>query len=159
VSLREFFVENFAGDLEHHPRRAVLYLVLGAAALCFWVFSPHETKFAVTPLVFALGSLTLFLKGIFLLRRSSEGLGLSPQGISALSDAAKRKSLPSIPAQAAQIIQDFGTGSFLLWPILGFGEDIDHSWNNPPRFAVLVTGAVFLFLGWVVRRLTFPSRS
>jgi hypothetical protein len=34
--------------------------ILGMIALCYWVFSPSETRFTVIPLVFALGSLTLF---------------------------------------------------------------------------------------------------
>jgi hypothetical protein len=72
VSIREFFLENFAGDLEYHPRRAAIYLILAIAAGCFWIFSPAETKFTVVPLVFALGSLALLGKGIFLLRPSSE---------------------------------------------------------------------------------------
>jgi hypothetical protein len=56
MSPREFFFENFAGDLEYHPRRAVLYLILAVAAAAFWFFSPAETKFTTTPLVFTLGS-------------------------------------------------------------------------------------------------------
>lgn len=111
MTIREFFLENFAGDLEYHPRRAVLYLTLGAIAFCSWLFSPKEGKFTVIPLVVVLGSLTLLLKGIFLLRKSSEGLGLSQQEITALFESPKRKSLPSIPAQAAQIAQDFGSGA------------------------------------------------
>jgi hypothetical protein len=47
--------------------------ILGMIALCYWVFSPSETRFTVIPLVFALGSLTLLVKGVFLLRNSSEG--------------------------------------------------------------------------------------
>ena len=154
MTIREFFVENFAGDLEYHPRRAVLYFGLGSAALCFWIFSPPQSKFTAVPLVFALGSLTLLLKGIFLLRRSSEGLGLSQQELDALSDPSNRKSLPSITSQAAQVVQDFGTGAFLLWPLLNIGKDIDHSWDNPPRFLVFLSGAILFFLGWLIRRLT-----
>src|ERR1700736_4723289 len=100
MSLREFFFENFAGDLEYHPRRAALYLVLAIAAAAVWFFSPAETKFTTTPLVFALGGVTLVTKGIFLFRRSSEGLGLYENDLAALSDPANRKQLPSIPAQA-----------------------------------------------------------
>jgi hypothetical protein len=154
VTLREFLLENIAGDLEYHPRRALLYLSLATAAICYWFFSPSERKFAATPLVFALGSLTLLLKGTFLLRRSSEGLGLSEQELTNLSDAANRKRLPSIPTQAAQIIQDFGTGALLLWPLLNIGKDIDNSWINPPRFPVFITGAILFLLGWLIRRLT-----
>jgi hypothetical protein len=147
-------LENFAGDLEYHPRRAMIYLGLAVAALSFWIFSPAEVKFNATPLIFGLGSLTLFLKGIFLLRKSSEGLGLTQSEFDDLSDPEKRKSLPSIPYQAAQIVQDFGTGPFLLWPLLNIGKDIDQSWTNPPRVPIFLTGAVLFFLGWLIRRLT-----
>jgi hypothetical protein len=97
VSIREFFLENFAGDLEYHPRRAALYLVLAIAAAAFWFFSSAETEFTATPLVFALGALTLLTKGIFLFRRSSEGLGLHQSDLTALSDPANSKKLhPSL---------------------------------------------------------------
>jgi hypothetical protein len=154
VTLREFFFENFAGDLEYHPRRAMLYLGLAGAALCFWIFSPSETKFDATRLVFGLGSLTLFLKGVFLLRKSSEGLGLTSSELADLSDASNRKSLPSLPNQAAQIVQDFGVGPLLLWPLLNAGKDFDHTWINPPRVPIFLTGAVLFSLGWLIRRLT-----
>lgn len=154
MSIREFFFENFAGDLEFHPRRAALYSILGVASLCFWIFSPPETKFTATPLVFALGSLTLFLKGVFLLRKSSEGLGLSQAGLTARVETNRRKSLPSLPSQAAQIVQDFGTGSLLLWPILRIAKDIDATWTNPPLISVFLTGAILFGLGWLIRRLT-----
>lgn len=158
MTIREFFLENFAGDLEYHPRRAVLYLALGTIALCSWIFSAYETKFTIIPLVVFLGSLTLLLKGIFLLRKSSEGLGLSHQEIAALSEPSKRKSLPSISAQAAQVVQDFGTGSFLLWPLLKLGSDFDHSWINPPLFRIFLTGAALFFVGWTVRRVTSANQ-
>ena len=154
VTLREFFLENFAGDLEYHPRRGVLYLGLAAAALCFWIFSGPEVKFSTVPLVFGLGSLTLLLKGIFLLRKSSEGLGLTSSELDELSDASNRKSLPSLPNQAAQVVQDFGVGPLLLWPLLNVGKDIDHTWINPPRVPVFLTGALLFALGWLIRRLT-----
>jgi hypothetical protein len=156
VALREFFLENFAGDLEYHPRRAVLYVSLATAALCFWIFSASETKFSATPLVFALGGLALLLKGIFLLRKSSEGLGLSAQELANLSDPTNRKRLPTIPTLAAQIVQDFGAGALLLWPLLNLGKDIDNSWSNPPRVPVFLTGAILFSLGWLIRHLTSP---
>ncbi len=154
MTLREFFLENFAGDLEYHPRRAVLYLGLAVAALCFWIFSPPEAKFSTVPVVFVLGSLTLFLKGIFLFRKSSEGLGLSQSELDALSHPSNHKSLPSIPNQAAQIVQDFGAGSLILWPLLNIGKDIDHTWINPPRIPVFLIGVVLFSLGWLIRRLS-----
>ena len=154
VTLREFFLENMAGDLEYHPRRAMLYLGLAVATMCFWIFSAPEVKFTTIPLIFGLGSLTLLLKGIFLLRRSSEGLGLSSLELADLSDASNRKSLPSLPNQAAQIVQDFGVGALVLWPLLNAGKDIDHTWVNPPRVPVFLSGAVLFSLGWLIRRLT-----
>jgi hypothetical protein len=74
VTLRDVFIENFAGDLEHHPRRAVLYFALAVASFCFWIFSPSNTQFTTVPLVLALGGIALLIKGIFLMRKSSEGL-------------------------------------------------------------------------------------
>jgi len=157
MTLREFLVENFAGDLEYHPRRALLYLGLAAAALCCWIFAPPEAKFTTIPLVFLLGSLTLILKAIFLLRESSEGIGLTSSDFDELSNPVNRKKLPSIPNQAAQILQDFGTGPLLLWTILDVGKDIDRAWNNPPRLAVFLIGAALVSLGWLIRRLTTSS--
>jgi hypothetical protein len=154
VNLRELFLENFAGDLEFHPRRAAIYLILAAGAGCFWIFSPAESKFTPVPLVFALGSLTLLGKGIYLLRPSSEGIGLSHAELVELGTCAKRKKLPSIPAQAAQVVQDFGTGGLLLWPLLNLGVDFDQTWNSPPRLPVFAAGAFFFGLGWVIRRFT-----
>ena len=154
MTLGDFFFEIFAGDLEYHPRRAMLYLGLAVAAMCFWIFSPQVAKFSTVPLVFVLGGLTLVLKGVFLLRKSSEGLGLSQQEHDQLSDPSNRKSLPSLPNQAAQIVQDFGVGALLLWPLLNVGKDIDHAWINPPRVPVFLTGAVLFSLGWLIRRLT-----
>ena len=158
MTLRELFLENFAGDLEYHPRRAILYLGLGFAALCFWIFSPSDMKFSTVPLVFFLGSLTLLLKGIFLLRKSSEALGLTTSELADLSDPAKRKSLSSIPNQAAQVVQDFGAGPLLLWPLLNVGKDIDNSWINPPRFSVFLAGIFLFFFGWSIRHLTATGR-
>jgi len=106
------------------------------------------------PFLFALGSLTLLVKGVFLLRNSSEGLGLSEQELAKLSDPAVRKALPPLPTQAAQVVQDFGTGALLLWPLLILGRDFDNSWSDPPRFRVLLAGAIIFSLGWVIRRLT-----
>jgi hypothetical protein len=54
---------------------AAVYLLLAATALAFWFFSPPERKFVRTPLVFALGSIMLALKGVFLLQKSSEDYG------------------------------------------------------------------------------------
>jgi len=158
VTLGDFLLEKFAGDLEYHPRRAAVYLGLSISAACFWIFSPPNTKFTAVPLVFALGSLTLFVKGVFLFRKSSEGIGLSEQEISQLSNPSNRKGLPSIPHQAAQIVQDFGAGGLLLWPILHMGKDIDKSWDSAPRLQIFLAGAFLFSLGWLIRRFTSPHR-
>lgn len=154
MNLREFFLENFAGDLEYHPRRAAIYLILAAGAASFWIFSPAESKFETVPLVLALGSLTLLGKGIYLLRPSSEGIGLSLTELAELATSVKRKKLPSFPAQAAQVVQDFGTGGLLLWPLLNLGRDVDQDWSSPPRLPVFAVGAFFFGIGWIIRRFT-----
>ncbi len=154
MDLREFFLENFAGDLEYHPRRAAIYLTLAAGAVCFWIFSPAESKFTTVPLVFALGSLILLGKGIYLLRPTSEGIGLSLTELAELQTSVKRKNLPSLPAQVAQVVQDFGTGGLLLWPLLNLGRDVDQDWSSPPRMHVFAVGAFFFGLGWIIRRFT-----
>lgn len=150
MNIREFFLENFAGDLGYHPRRAAVYLALAVGAACFWIFSAPEAKFTAVPLVFALGGLALLGKGIYLLRPSSEGFGVSDAEVA----AAKRKRLASLPEQAAQVVQDFGTGGLLLWPLLNWGVDIDQEWSEPPRLPVFLIGAVLFGVGWAIRRFT-----
>jgi len=132
MSLRGIFIDNFAGDLEYHPRRAFVYFVLALAAFSFWYFSPPRLQFTTVPLVFALGGLSLLLKGIFLVRRSSEGIGMSEQDLANLSQQPKK--LPSLLQQASQVIQDAGAGSLLGWPLLRFGENIDKSWGDRQSF-------------------------
>jgi hypothetical protein len=158
VSIRGSILENFAGDLEYHPRRAVLYFVLGALSLCVWIFSPPEKKFLTTPLVFALGSIGLLGKGIYLLRKSSEGLGLTYQQTEALSGPSNRKNFNPFPVEAAQILQDFGAGPLLLPPLLNMGVDINSDWNQPPKLSVFLTGVILFGLGWLIRQAT-KSRS
>jgi hypothetical protein len=154
MNVREFFLENFAGDLEYHPRRALIYLVLGAGAGCFWFFSPDDKKFTTFPLVFALGCLTLLVKGAFLLRPASEGIGLSDTEVREIAASETRKGLPSLSEQAAQVVQDFGAGGLLLWPLLNLGKDIDQSWNNPPHLHVFAAGALLFAVGWLIRRVS-----
>jgi hypothetical protein len=155
MSLRAQIFEEFAGDLEYHPRRAILYFVLAAATFSFWYFAPTDRKFTPTTLVFALGSITLLLKGVFLLRQSSEGIGMVQSDFDALQST--KKSLPSLPEQAAQILQDFGAGSLLGWPLLHSAKDFDASWIDPPIFRVFLSGAGLFALGWFTRHLTRPS--
>ena len=157
MTIRELFMENFAADLEYHTRRAVLYFILAVASLSISFFSTPDGSFAAVRLIFALGSLPLFVKGIFLLRKSSEGFGLSGQELADLADRAKHKNLPSIAAQASEVVQDFLAGPFLLWPILNLGRDIDHSRSDPPGLTVFLAGAAFLLLGVAIRRMSAQS--
>lgn len=83
---------------------------------------------------------------------------MSDQELARLSDPSNRKEFPSIIQQASQVVQDFGTGSFLLWPILNLGKDIDKSWSDPPMFRVFLVGAILFFLGWVVRRVAYSNK-
>ena len=158
MSLGNFLLENFAGDLEYHPRRAAIYLCLAAAAGCYWFFLPHDAKFTPTALVCALGSLTLLLKGVFLLRRSSEGIGLSEQDKTALSHASNRKELPKLPHEVAQIVQDFGAGGMLFWPVLRYSTGLDEPSLGLPSLRVFIMGAFLFFLGWLVRRSTAEAQ-
>jgi hypothetical protein len=155
MDVREYLMDNIAGDLEYHLRRAVLYLVLATAAVCFWYFSPPETQFAPLPLVVGLGSLSLVLKGVFLLRKSSEGLGLSEQDRAALSEVARRKVSPPLPSQVAQILQDFGTGPMLLWPLIDSFRNTAHDAAGKTHvLPVFFVGAILFGAGWLIRRLT-----
>ena len=128
------------------------------AAACFWIFSSPETRFTPIPLIFVLGSLTLLTKGVFLLRKSPEGIGLSEQEIAELGNQSNRKEFSPLPYQVAQIVQDFGAGGTLLWPLLRYGKGLDNSWDNAPTFKVFVAGAFLFGLGWLVRRLTSPAQ-
>jgi hypothetical protein len=155
MELRESVLENLAGDLEYHPKRGALYLGLGAAALCYWILAPSSDKFMVVPLVFGLGSLPLLLKGVFLLRKTSEGLGLSQMDLARLSEPGSRKALPSTPCLVAQVVQDFGAGGLLLGPVLHVAKDVVKP-LEPPVLPVFLVGLALFLVGWLVRRLT-PS--
>jgi hypothetical protein len=159
VTLREFLFETLAGDLEYHPRRGALYLCMGAAAVSYWILSSSESKVTTLPLVFGLGGIALLGKGVFLLRPSSEGIGLTVRELAASSEAARRKPLLPVAAQASQMLQDFGAGMLLLWPMLVFGQDSDRSWSHSPRARVFITGAAVFGLGWLMRRATREPRA
>ncbi len=161
MGLRENVFEQLVGDLEYHPRLGLIYLGLATAALCGWIFGPFDDVFATTPLVLAGGSLALLLKGIFLLRRSSEGLAFSAVELAQLSDPANRKSLPPVPVVAGRIVQDFGAGVLLLGVVvLRFIQDVDKSRDIRPTWPVALTGAVFFGIGWSIRWLSssLPAR-
>jgi len=154
VTIRETLLENFAADLEYHPRRAALYLCLGFAAGCFWFFTPFHLKLDAVPAVFGFGSLMLLCKGVFLLRKSSEGLAMTFQEVEKLTRTAAGKKLPTITAQASQVLQDFGLGPFLLWPLMTVPHNVDHSIGRPPMLMVASFGACLILVGWFIRWLT-----
>jgi hypothetical protein len=153
MPLRGSLLDNFAGDLEYHPRRGAVYLALAVAAFCCFYFAPGDTRFTSTPLIFAFGACTLFVKGVFLCRKSSEGIGLTETDFARLSS---RKYLPSIPNLVAQIIQDFGAGPFVLGSFLRLARDADPAWDST-ELQVVIAGLVLFGLGWVVRRATKSS--
>jgi hypothetical protein len=161
MEFKEVVFENLIGDLDYHPKRAVLYLGLGVAALCVWIFAPSEDKFTAIPLVFGGGSATLLLKGLFLLRKTSAGLilpqkslGLSQQESVQHSSPVVRNTFPSVQVLSAQIIQDFGTGVVLLGSILHFWNNLKDSWESLPTLPIFLTGGVLFLAGWLIRRAT-----
>jgi hypothetical protein len=101
-----------------------------------------------------MGAFTLSVKGVFLCRKSSEGIGLTETDLANLSG---RREFPSIPAQVAQVIQDFGAGSLISWPLLHVGKNFDPSWSDPPFARIFIAGAVLFFVGWLIRRATVPN--
>jgi hypothetical protein len=156
---RQSIFESLTDDLAFDPKRAVVYLGFGFAALCVWVFARPEAKLTLTPLVFGTGSVGLLLKGTFLFRRTSDGLtsraALSLAADEAISDSSrsKPKAFPPIPSLLAQLIQDFGAGGLLIGSLLHIGGALDNSWKAVPSFPVFLAGAVAFLTGWVLRRI------
>jgi hypothetical protein len=159
MDFREFLFDELIGDLEYHPKRGVLYLGLGAASLCYWIFTPPDDRFSTTPLLFGLGSLALLLKGVFFLRRSSEGIDTSQQGLKlSLKEApqiynapAGKQRSPPVAVLAAQLVQDFGAGPCLSWPLLHLADRANESWDLP-ALPVFLAGALVFSIGWLLRR-------
>lgn len=164
MDFRAKVFDNLVGDLEYHPRRAALYLAFGAAALCAWIFPQPRTRLEAIPLVFGAGGLVFLLKGVFLLRRSSDGLMKSTQGLNLSEQKQIPSSVPSsstkfssVPATVAQLVQDFGAGALLLGPVLHFANDTTNHSKNFPSLVVLCTGAGIFSAGWLIRRFLSPS--
>jgi hypothetical protein len=153
VSLRGFVFENIIGDLEYHPRRAVIYLVFAGASAAVWGITPSDANVSLAPLVFGTGAVALLLKGIFLLRKTSDGLSVprtldySQQQSTAFSVSERPKRLPSVPVVAAQLVQDFGVGGLLLGPFLHSLNNVDPSRINAPTLGVIVVSASVFMLG------------
>ncbi len=157
MTLRERAFEDLAADLEYHPRRAAVYLALATVALSVWICSTPEKKADALPLVCACGGLALLLKGVFLLRRSSEGLGLTQRELDQLSAPSNRKGLPPMSILLAQLMQDFGTGGLLLGPVLHAFKSINDALELP-SFYIFASGALLVTIGWLIRHAagSFP---
>lgn len=147
---REWLLENFAGDLEYHPKRGYVYLGLAILSAMPWIVAPPDSGFTLLPLAFALGGVGLFGKAIYLFRKSSEGIGLTIQDEVALEATAKQKKLRNFPVEVAQVVQDFGTGVLLLALFLGRSRDAS---GNPLKLMMLLIGASVFAVGWFVRWL------
>jgi hypothetical protein len=163
MDFRGFLFDELIGDLEYHPKRGLLYLGLGTASLCYWIFTPPDDRFSTAPLLFGLGSLALLLKGVFFLRRSSEGIDTSQQGLKLsqteapeIYSAPPGKQLPPVPVLAAQTVQDFGAGPCLSWPLLHLADRANESWDLP-ALPVFLAGAVVFSLGWLLRRFALSQ--
>ena len=116
MALRQRLLENVAADLEYNPRRGALYLGLGALALAACVLGRGCAEYTFVPSVVALGGLALVIKGLFMFRRQSAGLGTTEESllgspgprvpttpIPLAADASQR----SLPERGGQLMQDF----------------------------------------------------
>jgi hypothetical protein len=159
MSLRQTVFENLIDDLTFDPKRGLVYLLLSVAALYAGIRTPFGDRLDFMPPVFAFGGLGLFLKGVFLLRKSSTGLGANtPQ----LTLAAPKSEIavapfdeppqPTFAEQFTQLIQDFGTGPLLLGPFLSELRNLDESWADARGFSVFLTGLTLFGVGWITRR-------
>jgi hypothetical protein len=151
MSRRENLLEEFGGDLEYHPKRGAVYLVFATAATVPWLLSPLSGAPGTLRFVFVTGGLGLLAKGVFLFRKSSEGLALTALERDQLSDASRRKPLPAVPEMLAQITQDFGIAVGLLSPVLSGlrNKAANEHHSFVPEFLI---GVSLFFAGWLVRR-------
>jgi hypothetical protein len=159
IPTRGELLENFAGDLEFNPRRAIVYFVFGAAALYLWFRGDFALRYPFIPPVLGLGGLALIVKAVFLLRKNSDGLGLNDQPIGKGSVPVASNKVSPITQdlfgleRIAQIIQDFGVGPLLLGLFLDVTLDPEHPVHDPRKFPVLLSGAVLFAGGLILRHL------
>ena len=152
---REEVIEYFSEDLEFNPRRAATYLLVGSVLIAYYFSVPHEMLYRPTFIVVLLGAAALCIKGIFLLRRSSEGLGLD-YGYEEKKKLAIKPPRP-LAEQSATMLRDFASGPLLLCWFLELGRQFRPELENPPLGTVFLVGALLLGLSYVVKRLTQPS--
>ncbi len=149
MTLRERVFDELSGDLEYHPRRGFLYLLLAAGVFSTRVFLTLPEQAALR-LILVLGGLALLLKGFLLLRKSSEGLALTQGELDRLSTPERRKPLPPLHVLAAQVVQDFGAGIVLFTPFLHSMQSIDERWDFP-ALPVFGAGLILFAVGWLAR--------
>jgi len=153
---KEEILEEFAGDLEFHPRRGVIYALFGGLCLVLWYRLQVPVRFAFIPPTIGYGGLALILKSIFLFRKSSDSFGATRVDL-----VEKPKARPSGPveflgeglnaASVGQFIQDFGAGSIILWPFLALGAESTEPLSNL-KVGVFAAGAATFALGWALRK-------
>ena len=166
---RERIFDDFAGEVEYHPKRGLIYLALGTTALLVGLYYP-QNSYQTIPLIFGLGSVPLLIKTVFFFRRSSEGLGLSARELEQVSSAAKQKKLPPAITLIAQVIQDFGTGpcliGFSLYEVVSrlthpdpdytalllYGRDTEPAMWTSPLVQAAAVGVILIGVAWLARR-------
>jgi hypothetical protein len=154
--MREWLLENFAGDLDHDPRRGVFYMVTGAFSIALWFALRDRSDVVLTQSVLGLGGLALLVKGIFFLRKQSAGFGTGKASLVERDPKASHSPGPhrnSLPHRLAQFVQDFAVGPLLLWPLLNIGRSPDNP-RNPHELAIFLSGALLFAAGWIGRRVT-----
>ena len=163
MSIREWLLEEVAGDLEYNPRRAAIYVSIGVLATAAWAFARASDKYGVTPLVFGLGGLALIVKGVFMFRKESAGLGVSerrlvepsqPSNARVYTELGPEAPQRQFPEHAAQFVKDFAAGPLLFWPLMRFGASLEGPNPRMGEFPVFLSGVVLYTLGWLLRRLT-----
>lgn len=163
MGLRQWLLENVAGDLEYNPRRAAVYPVLGVLALASCVFARGRAEYSFVPSVPALGGLALVAKAVFMFRKQSAGLGTTEESLLGSSGPpvpttpvplATDSARMSLPERAAQLMQDFAIGPLLLSPLISVGANTDGTGLRPRVLPVFMGGALLYAAGWLLCRLT-----
>ncbi len=159
MEVHEVVFEKLIGDLNYDPKRGGLYLCLGLMALGLWFFASPDARFSPVPLIVGAGGVILLLKGLYLFRKTSSGLDVSQSGLSLSRTQSetltKNPSLSKTGGPAplfAQIVQDFGAGALLLWPVLHIAQTVNPGWKLPTVPVGLGGIGIFLF-GWGIGRI------
>jgi biopolymer transport protein ExbD len=102
----------------------------------------------------------LLLKGGYLFRKSSEGLGTAASSALDLAHLAGQPSnpklLPPVWPLFAQIVLDFGAGALLLGTVVILAKRVDATWRIPGT-QIFLAGAGLASVGLLLRRITSPG--